>query len=195
MTKYRKLVPALALILHLSNRGIGPVTRSALEKALVWARYLESHARRIYSTALQPEYGAARELARRLECGDLGPAFTVRELYRKHWTGLDNKEDADAATDILVELGWLRLLQSDGPAVGRPASQAFIVNPRISEGVVIASAGIDNTLQTGVVALLAPASTPSCPTLEPSPVPATITATAVDAPCDEPVESPAELLL
>ncbi|MHC1762682.1 MAG: DUF3987 domain-containing protein [Verrucomicrobiia bacterium] len=195
LTKYRKLVPAMALILHLAERGTGPVTQRALERAFVWARYLESHARRIYSTALQPEYGAARELARRLECGDLGPAFTVRELYRKHWTGLDSKEDADAATDILVELGWLRLLQSDGPAVGRPTSQTFLVNPKIHEGGGTVSARIDKTLQTGVLALLAPASTPSCPTLEPSAMPTSITATAGDLPSDEPVESPAELLL
>jgi hypothetical protein len=40
LAKYRKLVPALALILHLANRGTGPLTLGSLEKALAWSDYL-----------------------------------------------------------------------------------------------------------------------------------------------------------
>lgn len=133
LSKYRKLVPALALVLHLANRRTGPVTLAALEKALLWANYLESHARRIYSAVLRPDMAAARELARHLQRGELAGKFTLRETYRKGWAGLASKEDAEAATEILCDLGWIRPAQSTGPATGRPASPNFEVHPQICE--------------------------------------------------------------
>lgn len=131
LAKYRKLVPALALILHLANRDNGPVTLAALQQALFWARYLESHARRIYAAVLRPDAVAARELAKHLTRGALGGKFTVREIYRKGWTGLASKEDAESATEILCELGWIRPVQSNAPSTGRPASPSFEINPQI----------------------------------------------------------------
>ena len=131
LSKYRKLIPAIALILHLANRDTGPVTLAAFEKALLWARYLESHARRIYSAVLRPDSASARELAKHLKKGDLADKFTLRETYRKGWTGLGSKEDAEAATEILCELGWIRSVRYDGPANGRPASPTFEVNPTV----------------------------------------------------------------
>lgn len=133
LAKYRKLVPALALVLHLANRDTGPVTLAALEKALLWANYLESHARRIYSAVLRPDAAAARELVKHLERGELPERFTLRETYRKGWTGLASKEDAEAATEILCELGWIRPVQGTGPANGRPASPSFEVHPKICQ--------------------------------------------------------------
>ncbi len=75
---------------------------------------IESHARRIYSAILRPEAAAARELAKHLKRGDLGNKFTIRETYRKGWTGLSSKEDAESAVEILCELNWIRLVQSNG---------------------------------------------------------------------------------
>ncbi|MCX6908212.1 MAG: DUF3987 domain-containing protein [Verrucomicrobia bacterium] len=131
LAKYRKLVPAIALILHLANRDTGPVTLAALEKALLWARYLESHARRIYSAVLRPDSASARELAKHIKRGDLADRFTLRETYRKGWTGLGSKEDAEAATEILCELSWIRSVRPDNPSHGRPASPTFEVNPKL----------------------------------------------------------------
>lgn len=48
LAKYRKLVPALALINHLADGGVGPVNEAALLRALGLAEYLETHARRAY---------------------------------------------------------------------------------------------------------------------------------------------------
>jgi hypothetical protein len=82
LSKYRKLVPALALLMHLADCNTGAVSLAALDKALKWAKYLESHARRIYSAVLQPDTAAARELAKHLQKGDLVERFTLREVYR-----------------------------------------------------------------------------------------------------------------
>jgi putative DNA primase/helicase len=135
LAKYRKLVPALALLIHLAERKKGRVSLSALSQALLWADYLEAHARRIYSAVLRPDTAAARELAKHLQRGDLPERFRLREVYRKGWTGLSNKEDAEAATEILCDLGWIRLAApapDRAPGTpGRAASQMFEVNPKI----------------------------------------------------------------
>jgi putative DNA primase/helicase len=57
LAKYRSLVPTLALLIHLADRVSGPVTAAATRKALVWAQYLESHARRIYGIVTDPAPG------------------------------------------------------------------------------------------------------------------------------------------
>jgi putative DNA primase/helicase len=132
LAKFRKLVPALALILHLANRDTGPVALTAFEKALLWAGYLESHARRIYSAVLRPDTAAARELVKHLKRGDLASRFTLRETYRKGWAGLDTKEDAESATEILCGLDWIRAAApAAGAGTGRPASPTFETSPRI----------------------------------------------------------------
>jgi putative DNA primase/helicase len=51
LAKYRSLMPALALILHVIDgvdTGVGgPVSGVAAERAAAWCRYLEAHARRL----------------------------------------------------------------------------------------------------------------------------------------------------
>ncbi len=131
LSKYRKLVPALALLIHLANRDTGAVTLSPLNKAFLWAAYLEAHARRIYSAVLRPDTAAARELAKHLQRGELPGRFTLRETYRKGWAGLSSKEDAEAATEILCDLGWIRAVAETGRTTGRPASPMFETNPKI----------------------------------------------------------------
>ena len=93
LAKYRKLLPALALIIHLSDRGAGPVTLSAIEKGLIWTEYLESHARRIYAAALHPDTSPARQLANRMRTRSLSPKFTLRDIYRRGWTSLTTKSE------------------------------------------------------------------------------------------------------
>jgi hypothetical protein len=132
LSKYRKLVPALALLIHLANRDTGAVSLAALDKAFLWATYLEAHARRIYSAVLRPDTAAARELAKHLKRGELPERFTLRETYRKGWAGLSSKEDAEAATEILCDLGWIRAVANADRSIGRPASPNFETNPKIA---------------------------------------------------------------
>jgi putative DNA primase/helicase len=135
IAKYRKLVPALSLFNHVADRKLGPVSLAAIERALLWAKCLETHARRIYSAALRPDMAAARELAKHLQHRDLPERFSLREVYRKCWAGLSEKEDAEAASEILCDLGWIRPAV-DAPkrplgAPGRGPSPTFEMNPQI----------------------------------------------------------------
>ncbi len=80
LAKHRKLIPVLALIRHLADGGAGPVTLHALESAFAWARYLESHARRIYGSIGDAEARAAKAIAARIKGGDLSAPFLAREI-------------------------------------------------------------------------------------------------------------------
>jgi putative DNA primase/helicase len=128
LAKYRKLVPALALLIHLVDSTVGgPVDDDAMLRAAAWAEFLETHARRVYAEALNPGAGAAVELARRIRSRDLPETFTPRDVYRNCWHGLD-RAPALAAIDRLEALGWLNVEETQ--TGGRP-STICTVNPRV----------------------------------------------------------------
>lgn len=157
LAKYRKLVPALALSIHLADRQSGPVSLPALQKALLWATYLESHAGRIYASVRRPDEAAARELAKHLRSGDLNPSFLVREVYRKGWTGLDTKEDVEAALEVLCEKNWVRpAVPLAAPAEGRPEGPRYEINPRVQSTAKRTTAKSDKTPTNSVSAVLSP---------------------------------------
>ena len=55
LSKYRKLVPGLALINHLADGGGASVSEAATLRALALAEYLEAHARRAYAAGSEAE--------------------------------------------------------------------------------------------------------------------------------------------
>lgn len=131
LAKYRKLIPALALLIHLIDVGRGPVGAVALKKAWGWAKYLESHARRVYAVATGIKDQATRSLMRLIESGDLKDGFTAREVYRRGRSGLVRQEDTQEAIDALLELGWLRAVSD--PIDSKPGRPSFryVINPKI----------------------------------------------------------------
>jgi putative DNA primase/helicase len=128
LTKYKKLVPALALIMQLCDHDGGPVSRDAIERAIRWAAYLESHARRVYSPATRPEVDAAHALADRITRGELGDRFTARDVYGKGWSALTDTGHTKTALALLTDAGWLEHIRQQTD--GRP-SDLYLVNPRI----------------------------------------------------------------
>jgi putative DNA primase/helicase len=85
LAKYRKLVPSLALTLHLAGNGTGPVSERATLQALAWAEYLETHARRAYGSVSMPEVATAKAILARIRKGDLKREFSSREVWRPGW--------------------------------------------------------------------------------------------------------------
>ena len=120
LSKYRKLVPSLALINHLCDIGHGAVSESSLLRAIAFSEYLESHAQRIYSYATRPDIDAAKTLLKRLSIRKLNDEFKVREVYQKGWTGLETPLKAQSAIDLLVDYGHLILREV--VTRGRPTS-------------------------------------------------------------------------
>ena len=112
MAKYRKLVPALALLFHLVeavDSGIhGSVSLPALKLALAWADFLELHAKKLYAAELHRGAAAAQVLAVKIEEGTVKDGMTVRDLVRREWSGLRTSGRVYEAVDILQRLFWLR---------------------------------------------------------------------------------------
>src|SRR5713101_546036 len=134
LAKYRSLLPALALLVHLIE-GVDtgrrrPVSRTAAAQAAAWCEYLAAHARRLYAAVTDAARVAAALLATRLADGRLASPFTAREVYRQEWTGLTEPRVVLGALECLQELGWLRSEAFRPPDGGRPTVR-FHLNPRL----------------------------------------------------------------
>jgi putative DNA primase/helicase len=127
LAKYRKLVPGLALLLHLADGHSGPVGRRQVLQALGWAEYLESHAQRAYGAVTTPEVEAAQAVLFRLRRGELKPQFGSRDVWRPGWAKLTDREVVLDALQLLADLDWLSVEQH--PTKGRTAT-VYTVNPR-----------------------------------------------------------------
>jgi hypothetical protein len=114
LAKYRSLMPSLALIFqlieHVDGAGEGGAVgfRCALQAA-AWCEYLETHARRLYSSAENPAIEGARALLERIRNGDVNDGDSSRSVYRRHWAKLSTPEEVNGACGVLEEFGWLRI--------------------------------------------------------------------------------------
>ncbi|AMM23833.1 hypothetical protein AX767_05330 [Variovorax sp. PAMC 28711] len=130
LSKYRKLIPALALIFALlENPDTQLIKEGDLLRALAWCDYLRSHAERLYSAATTPETGAAAGLLRKIKAGALIDSFTPREVAVKGWTGMPTPEAVRKAADLLCDFDWLRRDVIQGGAAGGRPSERYRINP------------------------------------------------------------------
>jgi hypothetical protein len=131
--KFRKLMPALALIFHLieiaSGTAPGPIPEWTARRAMAWCDFLEAHARRVYGLIANLETEAARKLAKHILKGELGKRFTARDVYRRCWSFLGDPEFVERACDYLIDRGWLRRKQSKETR-GHPKVE-YLVNPQL----------------------------------------------------------------
>ncbi len=125
LAKYRKLVPGLALSIHLADDHNGAVSHEAILKSLAWAEYLETHAVRAYSSVTAPETVAAKAILRRINKGDLPNQFTARDVYRNGWAHLTETKRVHEALTMLAEYGHLK--DSEINSYGRPSIQYEVI--------------------------------------------------------------------
>ena len=138
LSKYRSLMPSLALLFHLADAAVNGAKSDTVsfrhaEEAAAWCRYLESHARRVYSCIVTPRLRAARELAEKIKQRKIGADgfFSCRDVYLKGWSGLDSPEVVRMAAEVLVDAAWLRELPGEsGPLGGRPSNR-YQINPGV----------------------------------------------------------------
>jgi len=128
LSKFVSLVPSLALLIHLADHPLGgPVGEEALMIACAWARYLESHARRLYASVIAPEMAAAIDLDKRLR--DLKDEFTARDVYRHGWKNL-NPGSTPGALAVLEDHFRIRGERKASRQGGRPTT-VYQVNPAL----------------------------------------------------------------
>jgi len=127
LSKYRGLIPRLALICHLANNDYGPVSMTALDQALGLAEYLESHARRAYASLSIDNAEAARTIMRKVRKGDLPNTFTARDIQRKGWSGLTDKTRVAGGLEALLDADWIGAAEVN--TGGRPMT-TYAPNPK-----------------------------------------------------------------
>jgi putative DNA primase/helicase len=138
LAKYRKLIPALALVFALIDTpdSGGVIHETELVRALAWGDYLRTHANRLYAAAVIPETAGARALLTKIRTGKLTDrdgvildSFTPRLVAQKCWAGLATPDAVRKAADVLADYDHLRQdVQQTGSAGGRP-SERYSVNP------------------------------------------------------------------
>jgi putative DNA primase/helicase len=131
LSKYRSLMPSLALLLELADGGTETVSPRHAQQAAAWCDYLESHARRIYSLLISPERRAAAELGRHLAAGwkRTEGMFTVRDVYQNDWRGLSTPDAVRRTLPLLEDAQWVRRVEL-GTREGRP-SELYAINPGV----------------------------------------------------------------
>ena len=126
LSKYRKTIPALALINHVADGGGGQVGEAAVLRALAFAEYLESHAQRAYSAGGQSEASAAKAILTRIRKGrPHGRLYTAR----RHAGALgkpDRPRPSEGRPRLLCDLDWLAAKTEQ--TGGRPRT-SYSINP------------------------------------------------------------------
>jgi hypothetical protein len=136
LSKYRSLMPSLALIFHLvevADGGVfGPVSLESAQLAAAWCDFLEAHALKLYAPEVSSHIKAAQLLARHIEDGDIEDGkLTVRDLYRRGWEGLDDRETVVSGLEVLAENNWVRI--EEKVTGGRP-TQVVRLHPTLRQG-------------------------------------------------------------
>ena len=129
LSKYRGLVPRIALILHLASGGTGSVSAEAITMAIRWADYLEAHARRVYAAAEAAPVDTAKLIWKRIESNTIKCGFTARDIYTRGWSQLKDKAEVERGLGALVHAHWLAMCPEE--TGGRPIVRYYI-NPKTS---------------------------------------------------------------
>jgi hypothetical protein len=127
LSKYRGLVPRIALILHLASGGTGSVSVDAITMAIRWADYLEAHARRVYSAAEAAPVDTAKLIWKLIESKAIKCGFTARDIYTRGWSQLKDKAEVERGLGALVQAHWLAVHREE--TGGRPTVRYYI-NPK-----------------------------------------------------------------
>ena len=143
LSKYRKLIPALALVFALIDTADsgGVIHEAELIRALAWGEYLRTHANRLYAAAVIPETTDAVTLLSKIKGsklvdreGVILDSFTPRQVAIKHWAGLGTPDAVRKAADVLADFDHLRRdVVPTGATGGRP-SDRYTINPAALRG-------------------------------------------------------------
>ena len=129
-SKYRKLIPAIALLIHLAEEKTGPVGVPSVLAALAWGDYLETHARRAYASITNPDVSTAKAIIVKLKRGEVKTTFSAMDIYHNGWSGLSEPKRVRDALTFLEDLDWLSSSTTSPSVQGGRPKVSYTVNPR-----------------------------------------------------------------
>lgn len=131
LSKYRSLIPSLALIFAIADDVQGAIPLRYVEQAIRWATYLCKHAERVFFCGIRPNTRYARALLTKIKEGVVADGFKSSDVYLKGWSLLD-REGVAKAVDLLCNLGYLLSVEKRPKGGGRPSS-IYRINPNIND--------------------------------------------------------------
>ncbi|GGI92324.1 YfjI family protein [Legionella impletisoli] len=105
MLKMPQTIAGLALLFEVIDGGREAVGATSTARALDWADYLLSHAKRLYSLAMNHSLNGAKLILERKS--KLDNPFSARAIHRKGWSGLNRIEDVYDALNWLIDYGYI----------------------------------------------------------------------------------------
>jgi hypothetical protein len=122
VTKYRKMVPALALLIELAeNVDASYIAEDSIIRAVLWANYLITHAKRIYGVQDKVALISQRILDKKQR---LKEDFSPSEITQNSWSGLVKTDDIKLGIELLVQHNYLiKVDKSIGKNGGRPSEK------------------------------------------------------------------------
>lgn len=117
LSKYRSLMPAMALLYHLAEAAASgifdtPVSLRAAQIGIAWTEHLEPHARKLYAGGTGAAVCSPTEkLIDEIERGVIRDKTRIRDIYEHHWRGLDTSDRVRQAFGPLVDAQWARIEQ------------------------------------------------------------------------------------
>ena len=127
LAKYRKLVPAIAMINHLADGGRGEIPapacwRAPLPSLNTWRPTLYASTARAPSTTPQRR----KLILRASRMGSPPNGFSARDIRIKEWSGLTESDQITASLELLTDGGWVAPTTVE--TRGRPYI-AYSINP------------------------------------------------------------------
>ena len=133
LSKYRKLVPAVALVCALADSE-SEVSKDSLIRARAWAEYLQTHAARAYAAGTRTATEGAAALLAKIKAGAVEGGFKPADVYLKGWSHLGTPDSVHSAASLLCDLQHLRRNETaPGSKGGRPAT-TYQINPATMRG-------------------------------------------------------------
>ncbi|MBA3814301.1 MAG: DUF3987 domain-containing protein [Alphaproteobacteria bacterium] len=118
LSKYRSLMPSLALVFHIINVADGLVTGDipidCVQKAALCCGYLESHARRIYGMVLEsnfdpfPTVSKAEELLAWMQKQSTSSGQPLKRRFILRYSRVRSSKELDPLLSDLVQMGYLQ---------------------------------------------------------------------------------------
>ena len=134
LSKYRSLIPSLALINHMAEHietdPCKPISETEILRAIALSEYLELHTAKIYGVSQSVNLKIAHALLDKVKEGKLTSPFTANDVVHKGWSNLNEIAAVNAGIAVLEQYGWAKVVHSASGVKGGRPSTAIVLHPQ-----------------------------------------------------------------
>lgn len=115
LSKYRKLMPALALLFHVvdwaaeKGTSVGSVGLESARMAAVWCDFLEGHAKKVYAITTNFEIFSAEAILKKIKDKKIRDGMKIRDIHRNNWSMLTTSDAVYGGMAVLESCGMVKV--------------------------------------------------------------------------------------